>query len=311
MASVAAIVDRGGVRDRHWHALAGDPRSQPRRQQQEADHSGEGELPARLPRRARVEHERHRGGQAERVPARRRTPGESGDQAGDRHHAGALDRRAAAGQRDVQRDEEGSRDEPHPQRHVEHRARREHQHAEQEHVLTGYREQMGQAGPPEVLLHVLRDRLVLPEDHAAEERGLGRRQPASQPVRRALADRVEPARDAAARTARGRPAADVDRRVGAAPFLVGVDVTQRRDHATQPQLTADPGAGRSPPVRRTCHGHLAVEPGGGGGRRVCRVRGQGHVADDPHPRDGAAVTPRLQWLQQDRPRVDRPALQPR
>ena len=157
------------------------------------------------------------------------------------------------------------------------RAGREHQHAEEQHVLAGDGEQVREAGPPEVGLDVLGDRLVLPEHHPAQQRGLGRREPAAQAVGRPLADGVEPAREAAARAPGRRPARDVDRHVGAAPPLVGVDVAERRHRPAQPQLAADAHAVRPPPVRGPGDGDLAAEPAGDR-RGAAGVAPHAHVA---------------------------------
>ncbi len=298
--------DRGRVGDRIGKAPAREQRPQRRREQQQPGDGRERELPAGLAGRARVQHERDRRGEAERVPARRRPARERGDQPGDPHHPRALDRRAAAGERHVQRDEDRRGDQPRPQRHVEHRAGREHQHAEQQHVLAGDGEQVREARPPEVGLDVLGDRLVLPEHHPAQQRGLGRREPAAQAVGRPLADGVEPAREAAARASGRRPARDVDRRVCAAPPLVGVDVAERRHRPPQPQLAADAHAGRPAPVRRTGDRDLAVEPARDR-RGAAGVAPQAHVAREAHAGDRAAVAARLERLEEDRARVDRAA----
>ena len=160
----------------------------------------------------RVERERHRRREQERVPARRRPPGERGGEAGDAHHPGALDRRAAARERDVERDEREREHEPRPQRRRRPRAAREHERGEQQHVLAAGREQVREARALEVVAHVVRERLVLPEHHAAQQRrlrlGAAPRQRALGPPR----GRVERAGDPAARARRsGASAVDHDR----------------------------------------------------------------------------------------------------
>ncbi len=81
---------------------APEPLPDRRREHHQPDHRGEGQLPAHLSRRVRVQRQRHRCRQAEGVHARRRPARQRRDQPGGAHHPGALDRRAGPGERHVQ-----------------------------------------------------------------------------------------------------------------------------------------------------------------------------------------------------------------
>ena len=164
---------------------------------------GERELPARFARRAGVEHQRRGGRQQQRVPAPRRTPGERRDQARDAHHSRPLDRRSAAGQRDVEEHHRGRDHQPRAQRHADQRARREHEHDQQHHVLPADREDVGEAGALEVVAHVLGQALVLAQHHPAQERRFGRLQTLREPAFGAAPHAVQRARDPASAGAVG------------------------------------------------------------------------------------------------------------
>jgi hypothetical protein len=134
--------DRRHVRHGLRHAPVRERRPQPRREGEQPDHGRERQLPARVAGGEGVERERHRRREAERVPARRGTSRHRRDEAGDAHDACALDRRAGAGQRDVEDDESRRDDQPPAQGDVDHRAERQRQRAEEQHVLPAHREQV-------------------------------------------------------------------------------------------------------------------------------------------------------------------------
>ena len=281
--------DRGDLRDRPRHAPARERAAQAGREREQARDRGERELPARLPDGERVQRERDGGREAERVPARGRAPGQRGDEPRDAHDAGALDRRPAAGERHVDRDDQHRGDQPRLQRQAGDGAERQDEHAEQQHVLAADRQQMREPRPLEVGLRRLADRLVLAEHHAAQQRRLRRAEPGAQRARRALAGGVERPGEAAARAPGGRPGGDLDGGAGAAPALVALEVRERRDGAAHAQLAADARARRRPPVLRPRHRHLALEPS---------------RAHEPDARDRGPAAPGADGLEQDRPRVD-------
>ncbi len=190
----------------------------------------------------------------ERVPARGRAPGQRGDEAGDAHHPRALDRRAGAGERHVDRDQHDRGRQPRSQRHAGEGTEREHERAQQQHVLAADRQQVRQSRALEVGLGRLADRLVLAEHHAAQQRGLGRVEPGAEPARRALAGGVERPGEPAARASGGRPRAELDRGVRAAPALVVLETRRAarpsRAHAARCRHGRRAAAARAPPARR-------------------------------------------------------------
>ncbi len=126
--------DRVGERPRQ--SAVPEPVAQARSEGQEAQHRGEGQAPARVAARPRVEREGRGGRQQDRVPPRRRPTGERGDETGSTHHPGSLDRRTAAGQRDVDDDQrECGHDAPRP-RDPGSASQEEHEGREQHHVLS-------------------------------------------------------------------------------------------------------------------------------------------------------------------------------
>ncbi len=225
---------------------------------------------------ARVERERHRRCEADRVPARRRSPGERRHEPGRPHHPGPLDRRSAARQRHVGGDERERQQEPRTEREPRHARDEQDEDAEQHHVLTGDRQQVGEPRPLEVGAHLRVEPLVLAEDHAPQQRGLAWVQPVLETALRATADGVEQAGHAAATAAGPAHRRRVDRGAGPTRPLVGVVAPQRsdaprhRDHLPHSGPRARMRARTSPH-----HGHLAVQPrtaqadaGDGGPRRA-------------------------------------------
>jgi hypothetical protein len=101
---------RGGQRGRfgeaRGHPAGPEPLAQRPRQQEDGHDRREAQLPARLLGGPRVERERHGRGQQHRLTARRRPAGQHCHHAGGPHDARALNRRAGARQRDVQRDQD-------------------------------------------------------------------------------------------------------------------------------------------------------------------------------------------------------------
>ena len=221
--------ERPGLGEQCGHAAADGGFAQRRRERQQADHRGERELPAGIGRCPRVQRERHRGREPEGVPARRRAPGEGGDEPRGAHDAGALDGRAAPGERHVDGDHRDRHDEPRPQPEPARRPGGEHEQREEHDVLPAHGEQVGQPGAPEVLADVRLDQLVLPEHHAAQQRRLRGRQRPLEPPLGAAAHRVERAGKAAAARAGGAQDERVERGACAAAALVGVVAPERPD----------------------------------------------------------------------------------
>ena len=248
--------DRRRVGDRAGHAPA-QRLPQARRERQQPDDRGERQLPAGLARGQGVQGQRRRRGERERVPARRRPPGQRGHEPRDAHDPGALDRRAAARERHVDGDEQRGDREPRPQRDVEHRAQREHQRAQQQHVLPADGQEVREAGALERGLDLLADRLVLAEDHAAQQRRLGRRQSRAEPARRPLARRVERARQPAAGRPGGRPLRDLDGGMRAPPAWNASATRAARPCRARRTSAPTCSAGRHAPVRGAHDGDLA------------------------------------------------------
>jgi hypothetical protein len=88
-----------------------------------------------------------------------------------------------------------------------------------------------QAGTFEARAHLRGDVLVLAEHESAQERGLGWSECLAEPARRSLPGRVERALQTASPAPGRPPVDDLDRRVRAAPALVGVREAERRDGA--------------------------------------------------------------------------------
>ena len=96
--SAAASATGLGMR-RSSRAFSGEAPTKQRR------HRRERQLPPRFLDRPRVERERHRRREQQRVPALRGPPRQRRHQPGDPHHPGPLDRRPTARQRHVDRDQ--------------------------------------------------------------------------------------------------------------------------------------------------------------------------------------------------------------
>ncbi len=164
--------DRSGVRQRPGHAGAPQPLAPARREREQPDDGGERELPPDLARRPRVERQREHDREPERVPARRRPARQRGHEPGAAHHPGALDRRPAAGERDVDHDERERQRQPRAQREPGDHPDPEGEHGQQHDVLARHRQQVSEARPLEVGPHLLRQPLVLAEHHPAQQRRL-------------------------------------------------------------------------------------------------------------------------------------------
>ena len=161
----------------------------------------------------------------------RRPARQCGDQAGRAHHARPLDRRAGAGERHVEGDERERHQQPGAQRRADERPRGEHQRGQQHHVLAADREHVGQPGALELVAHVVREALVLAEDHAAQQRGLVVGQAVYEARLGAPPDHVHESRDAAASLADAAERGDLERGARPAASLVGVEQPERRDSA--------------------------------------------------------------------------------
>ncbi len=168
--------DRGSLderpADRPAGGIARHGGRQPPRPEQDPDHRGEAELPAGVAVRSRVDRERDRDGEQHRVPAGSGPVGQRGDQAGGSHHPRALDRGTRPRDRHVDRDQQQRPDQPGAQRQPEHRQQGPGQDAEQDHVLSADREQVGQVRSLEVLARPAVDPVVLAEDEASRQRRL-------------------------------------------------------------------------------------------------------------------------------------------
>ncbi len=282
-------------------ALAGSREGPAQREpdQQDARHGGERQLPACVGPGARVEQQRGRGGQQQRVPARRGTRERERRDPRRRHHAGALQRRTGAGQRHVQRHEAQERHAARPRAEPGDGEGRQRERHEQHHVLTAHRQQMSEAGVAEVLARGAVDRLVLAEHHAADERGLGRGQPSGHGALGAAPQSVEQSRQAAAPPARrprvlqqelaGEPlpaqmGREVKPRAGPAIAPIHVECAQP---PAQPQLLAGLHARRGRPLRNPRQQARPLQPppsnrhldGGAEGRRP---RSRERVREQPH-----------------------------
>ena len=267
-----------------------------RRERQQRDDGGERQLPARLTGHARVERERDRCGEPERVPAVRGPAGERGDEPRRAHDPGALDRRPGAGERHVHGHQHERQRQPHAQRDAGGRARGKDERCEQHHVLAADRQHVREPRALEVVAHVVRELLVLAQHHAAHQRRLRLGQPASQPSLGATARGVDDSRRPAPALAGDPQARHVDRGVRAAAPLVGVEAAERRDRARQ----LDDLAHARPPahVRGRPHaGHRAVT----GGRPT----------EQPDACDRGPARPFPHGLEHDGARRDRLPVHPR
>ena len=205
----------------------------------------ERQLPSRLARRARVEDQRERRREQQGVPAPRRPPGERGEQAGDPHHPGSLDRRPRAGQRHVEHDHRGREREPRLERDTDQRARREHEDRQQHHVLAADREDVRETRRLEVVLDLRRQPLVLTEHHSAQQRRLGRAEPAVETAFGGAPHAVERAEDALPALAGRHDARRGERGVGVATSLIGVVDPERLELAADDDDVARPPATRA------------------------------------------------------------------
>ena len=265
--------DRSGVRQRPGHAGAPQPLAPARCEREQPDDRGERELPPDLARRPRVECEREHDRQPERVPARRRPARQRGHEPGAAHHAGALDRRAAAGERDVDHDQRERQRQPCAEREPRDHPDPEGEHGQQDDVLARHRQQVSEARPLEVGPHRLRQPLVLAEHHPAQQRRLLVRQPARKPHLRPPPHPVERTRNPTPPRSSGPEPVHLQRRVRPAPSLERVVLAERSDTPRERDQLPDlgprvarrgavslggPAAGNPRPVRS---GH--AQPGDG------------------------------------------------
>ena len=144
-------------------------------QHEDPGDGGERELPAGVGAHARVQRERRRRGEQQGIPARRRPRERHRRDPRGAHHAGALERRARAGQRHVQRHEREERGAaaPGPGPPSASSGTASATRSITFWPLTASRCAEARVAP--VLSRGLVDLLVLAEHHAAGERGLGRR----------------------------------------------------------------------------------------------------------------------------------------
>jgi hypothetical protein len=183
--------ERRRLRERRRHPARAQRDGERRGHEEDRDHRRERQLPPGVGGGPRIEPERDRGGEQQRIPARGRTAREHGDDAGGAHDAGPLDRGPGARQRDVQRDQDEAPRKTCAQAGSERGEDRETERHEQHHVLAARGEEMREAGDPEVLARGLVERLVLAEDHAARQGGARRVEAAADRALGRAAHRIE------------------------------------------------------------------------------------------------------------------------
>ena len=130
--------------------------------------------------------------------------GERGDQPRAAHHRRTLDRRPGAGHRDVDGDQDQQGQQPRPQGQPQQRQERPGEQAEQQHVLAAHREEVREAGAPEVLAGGAVDAVVLAQHEPAGQSGLALGHTALQAGLGPGADRVDAARRALPARSPGR-----------------------------------------------------------------------------------------------------------
>ena len=240
--SAAASASGAGVPRERSATASGEARTQDR------DDRRERQLPAGIAGGPRIEPERDRGGEQQRVPARGRAAREDGDEAGGAHDPGPLDRGPGARQRDVQRDQDQAPDETRAQSGSERGQDRKPEGDEQHHVLTARGQQMGQPGDAEVLARGLVERLVLAENHSPRQGGARRVEAAADRALGRPAHRIERSRNAAAPAPRDPHALGEEPPVRPAPAQPAVALAQRQQaapgHDLLPHVHARP-AGRA------------------------------------------------------------------
>ena len=153
--------------------------------------------------------EGQRGGQQQRVPARRRAAGEGRHDGGHPHHPCPQDRRPGARDGHVERDQDRDSDQAAPPAQPGRREQRPRQRRQQGDVLPADRQHVREPGGLEVVAHGGRDVLVGAEHHAARQRAHRGRQPGAHAPLRPPPDRVEHSRHAVAparRSSRARSA---------------------------------------------------------------------------------------------------------
>ena len=99
-------------------------------------------------------------------------PASAATRPADAHHGRALDRGAGARERHVGGDERDRQPQPRAQPEAGRGAEREHERRQQDHVRAAGGDEVRQARRAEVLAHIVGQRAVLPEHHAAGERAL-------------------------------------------------------------------------------------------------------------------------------------------
>ena len=240
--------ERRRLRQRCRHRARAQREGDRRGEEEDRDHRRERQLPPGVAGGPRIEPERDRGGEQQRVPARGRAAGEDGDYSGGAHDAGPLDRGPGARERDVQRDQHETPGETCPQAGSERGEDRKAERDEQHHVLAARGEQMGEPGDPEVLARGLVERLVLAEDHPPRQGGAWRVEAAADRALGRVAHRIERPWHAAAPAPGGRHALGEEPPVRAAAAQPAVAVAQRQQaaprHHLLPHVHARP-AGRA------------------------------------------------------------------
>lgn len=213
---------RRGARQAAWESVA-----HARGKQRDPQHGGEAQLPARVGGGARIEQERRDGREQEHVRAGRRAAGERGADRRRAHDPGALDRGAAAGQRNVERDEGQRRDPARTDTGAGDDAQREHERRQQRDVLPARGGEVAEADRGERVGDVVGQRRVVAEDHPAQQRGLGRREVAGERTLGPTADAVHEAERPGAPPARGAYPGRAQRRVGVDGARGEVGIAQR------------------------------------------------------------------------------------
>ena len=182
------------------------------------------------------------------MEARMRTPRQCRNHRCGAHRAGTLDRRAGAGDQDVEDDERQQQRHPGSEPETGQGQDRRREQGEQGDVLAAHRKQMGQPGAAEVVDRGGVDAVVLAENEAAQQRCLGRRVAVAERGCGAIADRVDRPREPHSLPPRQPDAAGM----------------QHSRDAESLEVAALPGCRRTQGAPRT---HLASDPEIGDGLR--------------------------------------------
>ena len=304
-------------RDRHGGAFAErppptlvaeelpEPTSDRRGEQEDPGDRGEAQLPPHIAAGPGIESQGHCDREQQSVSPRSGTTGKGGDDPCRAHHSGALDRWSAACQRDVDGDQRAGPEHPCPQGNPEHRQQRGGEQGQEDDVLPGHREQVGQPGAAEIIDRHRVDPVVLAEHETARQRRLAVGRSLPQAVLGAAADRVEtPGQPAPGFARRLDPPGSQQHRYPLAPERCPVVVGRSGQPPAGPHAGSDLEVGdglRRPeqkPAPRSLDRHPHLSPG--------PPRDGGDIARNPHPGAG----PSAEGSRVDRPQPGGPGQQP-